>query len=122
MNDPVMIRIVTVLNYASLSILELLEYGVTRQDVNRAMAKGVIEFAKAPMAKEPETLAKADVIRQVLETGDYYFGVLNSKVRLSKIGLYILEILEEEMQQPGNQAVVGPQESESQFGQSIPPL
>ena len=50
LNDLVMIRLVTVVNLASLSILELLEYGLSRKDISRAMAKGVIEFDKKPHA------------------------------------------------------------------------
>jgi len=98
LNDPVMIKIVTVVNLASLSILELLEYGFTRKDVNRAMAKGVIEFDKSPMPSMPETMSKRDVVHHVLETGDYYFGLLSSKMKLTRLGLYMLEILEGDAQ------------------------
>jgi hypothetical protein len=98
LNDPVMTRIVTVLNLASLSILEILEYGFTRKDVSRALAKEVIVFDKHPMAVAPETMTKGDVIRHVLETGDYYFGLLSSKVKLGRLGLYMLEIIEQGMQ------------------------
>ena len=98
LNDPVMIRIVTVVNLASLSILELLEYGFTRKDVNRAMAKGVIEFDKPPMPSVPQTMSKGDVAHRVPETGDYYFGLLSSKVKLTRLGLYMLEIIEGDMQ------------------------
>jgi len=94
LNDLVMIRIVTVVNLASLSILELLEYGLSRKDVSRAMAKEVIEFEKQPpMVAAPENMSEND-IRHVLETGDYYFKMLSSKVKLTKLGLHILEIIE----------------------------
>ena len=96
LNDLVMIRLVTVVNLASLSILELLEYGLSRKDVSRAMAKGVIEFDKQPpMLTTLETMSKGEeVVRHVLETGDYYFGLLSSKVKLTKLGRYMLEIIE----------------------------
>lgn len=91
LNDPIMIRMVTVVNLTSLSILELLEYGFTRQDVSRAMAKEVIEFDK-PLASEPPS--RRDVASQILETGDYYFELLSRKVRLTKLGIFLLEITE----------------------------
>lgn len=97
LNDPVMIKVVTVVNLASLSILELLEYNLTRKDINRAMAKGVIEFDK-PSTLSPETIAKRDIVGEVLENGDYYFGVLSSKVKLTRLGLYMLEIIESDGQ------------------------
>jgi hypothetical protein len=122
LSDPVMIRVVTVVNLASLSILELLEYGFTRKDVNRAMARGVIEFDKPPAL--PETMSKRDVVHHVLETGDYYFGLLSSKVKLTRLGLYMLEIIEADMQ--STRAEGGLQEpeeaEESPFGRPAPQL
>lgn len=91
LNDPIMIRMVTVVNLTSLSILELLEYGFTRKDISRAMAKEVIEFDK-PLASESPS--RGDVASQILETGDYYFELLSRKVRLAKLGLFLLEITE----------------------------
>jgi hypothetical protein len=121
LNDPVMIRVVTVVNVASLSILELLEYGFTRKDVNRAMAKGVIEFDKPPV---PESMSRRDVVHHVLETGDYYFGVLSSKVKLTRLGLYMLEIIEGNMQSARTESgLEEPEEAEeSQFSRPAPQL
>jgi hypothetical protein len=45
--DPIIIRIVSVLDIASLSILELLEYNLTRKDINYALSGGVIAVDKA---------------------------------------------------------------------------
>jgi hypothetical protein len=39
--DPIIVRIVSVLDIASLSILELLEYNLTREDINYALLNGV---------------------------------------------------------------------------------
>lgn len=124
LNDPVMIRVVTIVNLASLSILELLEYGFTRKDINRAMAKGVIEFDKPLTPSVPETMTKEGVAQHVLETGDYYFGVLSSKVRLTKLGLYMLEIIEADTQPAiAEGGLEEPkQEARSQFSKSIPHL
>lgn len=96
LNDPTILRLVTVVNLASLSILELLEYNFSRKDVSRALAKGVIKFDKTSVPPAPEGTSMG-AIRHVLETGDYYFEVLSSKVRLSELGLYILETIEEEI-------------------------
>jgi hypothetical protein len=121
LNDPVMIRVVTVVNIASLSILELLEYGFTRKDVNRAMAKGVVEFDKPPV---PESMGRRDEVQHVLETGDYYFGVLSSKVKLTRLGLYMLEIIEGNMQSARMEiGLEEPEEAEeSRFSRPAPQL
>ena len=92
LNDKVMIRIVTVVNLVSLSILELLEYGFDRREISRAMARDIIEFDKAPRASA--STSPSDVAQHILDTGDYYFGLLSSKVRLTKLGLHMLEIME----------------------------
>jgi hypothetical protein len=89
LRDPIIIRIVSVVNLASLSILELLEYDLSREDINRAMAKGVIAFDKSTL---PE--GTASVEKKSLGSGDYYFKFLSSKVRLTELGLYILETVE----------------------------
>lgn len=95
LNDPTILRLVTVVNVTSMSILELLEYNFSRKDVSRALAKGVIKFDKSsvPSPPPPEGTSK-EVISHVLETGDYYFGLLSSKVRLTEVGLYLLETIE----------------------------
>lgn len=121
LNDPVMVRIVTVVNLASLSILEILEYGFTRKDINRALAKGVIVFDKRPMAAAPETMRKDDVIRHILETGDYYFGLLSSKVKLSNLGLYMLETIETGMQSASLEDIIQePKQEEAEGAVSRP--
>lgn len=121
LNDPVMIRVATAVNLASLSILELLEYGFTRKDVSRAMAKGVIEFDKLPVL--PEAMNRGDVVQRVLETGDYYFGLLSSKVKLTKLGLYMLEIIEtDEEQATRGGDLPEPAEAAGQFGEPAPRL
>lgn len=93
LRDPVLIRMVTVVNLTSQSILELLEYGFTRKDISRALAKEVIEFDK-PMASEDA--GRRTVAEKLLETGDQYFELLSKKVRLAKLGLFMLEVTEED--------------------------
>ena len=41
-------RIVGILDITSLSILELLEYDLTRKDINHALSNGVIKIDKSP--------------------------------------------------------------------------
>jgi hypothetical protein len=90
--DPMITRMITIVNLANLSILELLEYNFTRHDINRALVKGIIEFDKSTLPTTDETVEKNILAYE----GDYYFKFLNSKVRLTSLGLYLLEILEGE--------------------------
>ena len=99
---PLIVRLVTVVNVTSQSVLEILEYGFTPSDVSKAMAKGVVEFDKLV---GQNSAGKMDVIKPGLEMGDYYFELLNRKIRLSKLGLLMLEILEADLKQAsGTQA------------------
>lgn len=87
MRKPVIIRIVSILDITDLSILELMEYGLTLKDINYSMANGVIRYVKIsrPMNNEDyEALG-------LRLTGDYFYNHLNSKVKLTEIGIYILE-------------------------------
>jgi hypothetical protein len=43
LRDPIIVRIVSIIDIASLSILELLEYDLTRRDINYALSSGVLE-------------------------------------------------------------------------------
>lgn len=81
--DPVIKRIVIVLDIDSLSILELLEYGLTRKDISHALASEVIEIDKATKtAAEHDYLVSGDV---------YFYEFLNSRVRLTDLGKSLLE-------------------------------
>jgi hypothetical protein len=80
------VRIVTILDITSLSILELLEYGLTLKDINFSMANGVIAYDKATKRVSTEETALGIPI-----TGDYYYNFLNSKIKLTELGLYILD-------------------------------
>ena len=86
MRRPIIVRIVTILDITSLSILELLEYGLTLKDINFSMANGVITYDK--VAKRASTKETALGIPL---SGDYYYNFLNSKVKLTELGLYILD-------------------------------
>lgn len=87
MRNPLIVRIVTILDITSLSILELLEYGLTLKDINYSMASGVVGYDKeAKRLVSEETTALGIPL-----TGDYYYKFLNSKVKLTELGLYILD-------------------------------
>ena len=84
LTDSSITRMVKIIDNASLSILELLEYGITRKEINHALANDIIRFDKSP-EKPP-----ADEYGAVAG-GDYYFSFLNSKVKLTELGLSILQ-------------------------------
>lgn len=85
MKDSAIIRLVTIIDVARMSVLELLESGLTRQEINRALSKGVISYEKG--APHEETAGEA------FESGDYFFRMLNTKVRLTELGLYVLDCI-----------------------------
>ncbi|MGE5822046.1 MAG: hypothetical protein ACM31M_05625 [Nitrososphaerota archaeon] len=86
MRNPIVIRIVTILDITNLSILELLEYGLTLKDINFSMANGVIAYDQAAKRLSTEETALGIPL-----SGDYYYNFLNSKVKLTELGLYILD-------------------------------
>lgn len=89
MRDPIIVRIVSVLDIASLSILELLEYDLSRNDINHALSNGVIAIDKSTSSTYSSDIHTD--YGNILVSGDYYFyNFLNSKVKLTDIGLYIL--------------------------------
>src|SRR5690242_678730 len=93
--DPIIIKIVSVLDIASLSILELLEYNLTRKDINYAFSSGVIAVDKSSAVSSSTTTYEDTQHIQdlnILVSGDFYFhNFLSSKVKLTDIGLSILE-------------------------------
>jgi len=86
LSRPIIVRIVGILDITSLSILELLEYGLTLKDINFSMANGVIAYDKATKRVSSEVSALGIPL-----AGDYYYNFLNSKVKLTEVGLYILD-------------------------------
>ena len=90
--DPIIVRIVSVLDIASLSILELLEYSLTRKDINYALSSGVIVVDKSAASSTAYEDSHHIQDLNILVSGDFYFhDFLNSKVKLTDVGLYILE-------------------------------
>jgi|SRR5689334_11967526 hypothetical protein len=92
--DPIIIRIVSELGIASLSILELLEYNLTRKDINYALLNGVIAVDKSVASSTAYEDTRRTQDLNILVSGDFYFhNFLSSKVKLTDIGLYILECI-----------------------------
>jgi hypothetical protein len=87
MRRPIIVRIVTILDITSLSILELFEYGLTLKDINYSMANGVIRYDKPKKRLGSEENSALGIPL----SGDYYYNFLNSKVKLTELGLYILD-------------------------------
>ena len=87
MTTPVIIRIVTVLDVTSLSILELFEYGLSLKDINYSIENQVIRFDKPTKQLNSEKFSALGIPIM----GDYYYNLLKSKVKLTEVGLYILE-------------------------------
>lgn len=89
--DPLILRMVTVLNITSLSILELLEYGFTRTDINHALRVGVLESDNRII---PTRDSKSFVEDLLITFDQYYYQILGSKLHLSQLGLFLLECIE----------------------------
>jgi hypothetical protein len=95
MRNQIVVRIVSILDITNLSILELLEYGLTLRDVNYAMANGVVCYDKPTKSLVSEETSALGIPL----TGDYYYNFLNSKVKLTDLGLYILDSIKGELLQ-----------------------
>lgn len=86
MTTPVIIRIVTVLDVTSLSVLELLEYGLSLSDINYSLENRVTSFDKPTKQLNSQKFSALGI--PII--GDYYYNLLKSKVKLTEVGLYIL--------------------------------
>ena len=111
MRNPTILRIVSILNITSLSILELFEYGLALKDVNYSMANGVIIYDKPKRTLGIEETSALGIPL----TGDYYYSFLNSKVKLTELGLSILESVKS-IQGVGIKSPMIPDEQSSDAG------
>jgi hypothetical protein len=108
--NPVIVRLVSILDLASLSILELLEYDLKRREISYALSEGVIAIDKTNSLSSSSRLLPTEMMRDdnILLIGDsYFYDFLNSKVRLTELGLYILDSIKEDLSKkelPVNQA------------------
>lgn len=85
LQDPVVVKVVATMNAASLSTLELVEFGATRHEVRYCYLNGIIEFDPQALASTPSP----EVVEQLAQ--NYYDFWSNRKFRLTDLGLYILE-------------------------------
>jgi len=108
--NPVIVRLVSILDLASLSILELLEYNLERREINYALSEGVIAIDKTTSPSSSSQLHPIEMRQKdnILLRGDsYFYDFLNSKVRLTELGLHILDSIKEDLSKkelPVNQA------------------
>ena len=63
--NPTVVRIVSILDLASLSILELLEYNLDRREIDYALSERVIGIDK---------LITSSPASNILLNGDYYYN------------------------------------------------
>ena len=97
--NPVIVRIVSILDLASLSILELLEYNFERREISYAMSERVISIDK-PNSRSSSELHTTEMTQEgniLLRGESYFYNFLNSKVRLTELGLYILNTIKEDL-------------------------
>ena len=99
LHNETAIRIVTVIDIASLSTLELLEYGLTKQDIQFAFVNGLVDLDMRYINAEPDPTTVSRIVN-----GKYDYW--NSrKFVLSSLGLFLLESLrsqEASLSQPHN--------------------
>ena len=98
--NPVIVRLVSILDLASLSILELFEYNLERREINYALSEGVIAIDKTDSPSSSSRILPTEMMREdnILLRGDsYFYDFLNSKVRLTELGLYILDSIKEDL-------------------------
>lgn len=91
MRDTVIIKLVSIVDVASLSILELLQYNdLTQREINHALSEGVISVDRTTALYQCNNAMIGE--GNNLVGGDYYFyNILNSKVKLTELGHYILD-------------------------------
>lgn len=86
MNTPIIIRIATVVDVTSLSILELLEYNINIGDIIFAIANGVLVYDNLA-----QTIGIESNDLGIAPSVNYYFSFVKRKVKLSQLGIHILE-------------------------------
>ena len=115
LRDPIIVRIVSIIDIASLSILELLEYDLTRNDINYALLNGVIAVDKSAASSTAHEDSPYIQDLNILVSGDFYFhNFLSSKVKLTDVGLYILESIKGTEKQQRNSDIIAPKDIEEQ--------
>ncbi len=122
LRDPLIVRIASIIDVASLSILELLEYDLTRKDINYALLNGVIAVDKSAAASSSTAHEDTQYIQDlnILVSGDFYFhNFLSSKVKLTDVGLYILESIKGTEKQWNNDIILPKEMDEQKQNQQL---
>ena len=87
MQNPAIVRLVSVLGNTNLSVLELLEYDLSIAEVNYAFFNNIIEYLRIPRLNESK-------MQNLPLSYDLYYYSVRKKVKLTVLGLYILENIE----------------------------
>ncbi|HEY7695638.1 MAG TPA: hypothetical protein VH797_06050 [Nitrososphaeraceae archaeon] len=91
LNNATIIRIVTIVDITSLSILELFEYEIGMRDIIYSLVNGVITYDNStPMS------ATEDNLLSIPANPHHYYAFVRRKVKLTAIGLYILDCIKKE--------------------------
>jgi hypothetical protein len=91
LNTPAVIRIVTILDITSLSILELFEYDISIGDIIYSMVNGAITYDNSAIVSTTE-----ESLLSIPTNPRHYYAFVRRKVKLTDLGLYILESLKGE--------------------------
>jgi hypothetical protein len=84
MQNPGIVRLVSILGNTNLSILELIEYGLTTAEINYAYSNRVLEHLRIPSMNESK-------VQNLPLSYDIYYYSVRKQVKLTDLGLYILE-------------------------------
>ncbi len=98
--DPYIYKIVKFIELAHLSILELLEFGISIDEINHALSKQVIEFDR--LVPCITSIMESDSDRITVYNYNNLNQVLSCKVVLSELGKSVsqyIRILDEEEEQ-----------------------
>lgn len=71
-----------------------MEYGLSRKDISQALANEIITFDKSATIHYDISRNFSLTEMDIIASGDYYFyNFLNSKVKLTDLGIHILDTL-----------------------------
>ena len=91
LNNPTIIRIVTIVDITSLSILELFEYEISMRDIIYSLVNGIITYDNSAVISTTE-----ESLLAIPTNPHHYYAFVRRKVKLTAIGLYILESVKKE--------------------------
>lgn len=104
--NPTVVKIVNIVNLASLSMLELIEFNCTYDEINFCLKNKIIKLDKTYVMEDKSQ-------QNVPEKTDERVN-LGKKVKLTELGIYIFELLEESMVQEPSYIIPEPELSSNQ--------